>query len=136
MSPEDLEASIRYLDEEQRFLTEWITRGMDPERFRFRPWAEPPLATFADLVDRITKSIRETGEWETYGEMAMAGGPTVRLEPAEVGGYRVSAEYGITVSGAYGSLPEALAAGSLFASVVWEVMRHGGVEGFVWPDGE
>ncbi len=79
--------------------------------------------------------IANTGVWSKYGEFRMGGGPTVSIRPAEDDGvYQVSATYGLSLSGNYESLDAALAAGSKFVDMVWELVENGEAqEGLVFP---
>jgi hypothetical protein len=108
----------------------------DPDQFRLIPWQATRI-TPQEFRDQIEQAFRQHGYWDTYGEMAMGGGPIVRIEPMEgTGGksYRASAEFGVTISAEAESLDQALELLSVFASLVWDLAASG-LEGVVWHPG-
>jgi hypothetical protein len=124
----DFENQQRMSLDRQRVFGEMVSQLKDPDIFRYRPW-QADLITAEQMRSQISRAIAEQGYWETYAEMRMGAGTTVRLEllsgPER---YLVSAEFRIRMSGEYDTLDDALAAGSLFSEVLWQLVDNGGLD--------
>jgi hypothetical protein len=103
-------------------------------RFAFLPWQVRPI-TYEQLLEQVHRQIARNGFWAIGTEYRMGGGPSVAIRPADQEGcYLVSATYGVTVSGVYESLDQALEAGAKLADAVWELGENSVFEGLVWPE--
>jgi hypothetical protein len=128
---EQFAREFEQLTREDEVVGRYISTRLDSDRFRFKPWQDD-LLTKEQLHQQVAQSIERDGRWQTYAELRMDSGPTVTVEPAG-SGYQVTAECGITVGGRYHTLDEALAAGSLFAALVWDMVMNGATKGFISP---
>jgi hypothetical protein len=118
-------------------LHNFLSKHHDSERFRHKPWQEERITREA-LLAQIERSFQQHDYWDTYGELRMAAGPIVRIEPVDGDPdrtYVVSADFGIMVRGEYETLDQALAMLSVFASLVWDLAVAGGSVGLVWHPG-
>jgi hypothetical protein len=118
-------------------LQEYLDRHGDSDRFRHQPWQQGRI-TYEALLEQIEQSFQQHGYWDTYGELRMAAGPFVRIEPVDgekEDTYLVTADFGIMVRAEYKTIDRALAMLSVFASLVWDLAVAGGSEGLVWNPG-
>ncbi len=131
----------RWLDHEfekedkiENQLHDAIRDSADPERFRYRPWWEGEPVSSEVYHAHIEHCLESQGYWETYGELRMGDGPTVRIERVEIDSqiaYRTTASCGISMTGDYESIDRALTMASVFATLAWNVLMTEGWKGLV-----
>jgi hypothetical protein len=119
-------------DEIARF---W-SRLSDSDGLNGPPWQDSRL-DHGEFVNLVSQSLDEAGVWQCVGEFAMGGDvrvtvrrfalPSSWVANGEQGentrrGTKISAECGSRISATFTKLEEALAAGSAFAMVVWDLI--------------
>lgn len=123
----------------------YVDEATDGDEFRFKPW-QGEVITPEAFSAQIAEAFAQHGYWDTYGELRMGGGPIVRLEPlsdSPAGGYRVTAEAGVKITGEFKTLDRSLEVLSVLASLVWDLEEAGVSMGSVersprelpWPPG-